>query len=273
MIILENKDYQNACARLNILYKDARLIAVDKPAEMIVISSPKSIKGNPKDMGPSPTLADALLERFPLQEKLGQELRYGIVHRLDKDTSGVLLVAKTKDAFLFFQKQFKEHRVSKCYFGLVEGTLKQDEGVIKYKLARSHKDRRKQKAYLPQEETSSGARDALTSYIVQERFGKEYMLVKIFTQTGRKHQVRAHMASLGTPIAGDKLYGFKNQINPPGLLRQFLHAYSLTIPMFNKNGLEDLPKEELKQFISPLPKDLNAVLKYLRAHYANSRNN
>ena len=175
------------------------------------------------------------------------------VHRLDKDTSGILLVAKNDKALEFFQKQFKERKVEKKYLCLVVGNLKNKEGEIKTLLGRSPKDRRKQKVFLFGEPGALGKREAITNYKVLERF-KNYDLIEVEPKTGRKHQIRAHFSYLGHPIAGDKLYGFKNQLCPKGLKRQFLHASYLKIKM---------PDEKIKEFRLELPEDLKSVIIFL----------
>ena len=178
----------------------------------------------------------------------------GRVHRLDKDTSGVFLTAKNQETLDFLQKQFRERKVGKKYLALVAGHLKNKEGRIETLLGRSPQDRRKQKIFLPHEPGAKGKRDAVTDYSVTERF-KDYDLAEVRPKTGRKHQIRAHMAYLGHPIAGDKLYGFKNQPLPKGLKRQFLHAASLKIM---------LPDGKTKEFKSPLPNDLKTCLQKLK---------
>lgn len=176
------------------------------------------------------------------------------VHRLDKDTSGVLLVAKNEKALKFLQNEFKQRKVEKKYIALVVGTIKEERGIIETLLGRSLKDRRKQKVYLPYEPKASGKREAISEYKVLKRY-KQFTLVEVLPKTGRKHQIRAHMAYIGHPVAGDKLYGFKNQPIPPGLTRQFLHASCIKIR---------LPGGQIKKFISPLPKDLKMVLSQLQ---------
>ncbi|MFH1841299.1 MAG: RluA family pseudouridine synthase [Candidatus Nealsonbacteria bacterium] len=175
------------------------------------------------------------------------------VHRLDKDTSGILLAAKNDKALEFLQKQFKEREVKKRYMALVEGNLKDEKGTIETLVGRSQKDRRKQKAYLPNEPSSAGKRKAVTKYKVLQRF-KSYDLIEVEPQTGRKHQIRCHLSYINHPIAGDKLYGFKNQKNPKGLTRQFLHASYLKII---------LPDGKEKEFRSDLPEDLKKILNQL----------
>ena len=172
------------------------------------------------------------------------------IHRLDKDTSGIFLVAKNEKALEFFQKQFQERKVEKKYLALVVGNLKNKEGEIKTLLGRSPKDPRKQKVYLPHEPQNEGKREAVTRYKVLQRF-KDYDLIEVKPETGRKHQIRAHFTYLGHPVAGDKLYGFKGQVCPKGLKRQFLHASYLKIEL--SNG-------EIKEFQSELPNELKTKL-------------
>ncbi|MBI2625347.1 MAG: RluA family pseudouridine synthase [Candidatus Nealsonbacteria bacterium] len=176
------------------------------------------------------------------------------IHRLDKDTSGIFLVAKNDRTLEFLQKQFQGRTVEKKYIALVVGNVKNDKGIIETLLGRSPKDRRKQKVYFQGEPLSEGKREAKTLYKVLQKF-QNYDLLEIEPKTGRKHQIRAHLAYLGHPIAGDKLYGFKNQPFPPGLCRQFLHASFLRIK---------LPSGEIKEFNSNLPEDLKLCLKTLK---------
>ena len=171
-------------------------------------------------------------------------------HRLDKDTSGILLIAKNDKTLEFLQKQFQERKVKKKYIALVVGNLKKKEGTITTLLGRSPKDRRKQKVYLIGEPKTEGKRKAKTRYKVLERF-KDYTLIEVELQTGRIHQIRVHLAFLGHPVAGDKMYGFKNQPTPKGLKRQFLHASYLKI---------QLPNGKIKEFKSELAKDLKQCL-------------
>ncbi len=176
------------------------------------------------------------------------------VHRLDKDTSGVLLIAKNDKALDFLQEQFKERKVEKKYIALVVGHLKNEGGTIETLLGRAPGDRRKQKAYLPNEPGVDNKRAAITRYKLLQRF-KDYDLIEVEPKTGRKHQIRAHFVYLGHPIAGDRLYGFKNQPAPKGLERQFLHASYLKIK---------LPNGEKKEFRSELPADLKEIINNLK---------
>ena len=215
---------------MRVIYEDEYLQVLDKPAGIDVDNIPRRVH--------PPKFSEGKLRR---------------VHRLDKDTSGILLVAKNDKALEFFQKQFKERKVEKKYLCLVVGNLKNKEGEIKTLLGRSPKDRRKQKVFLPQEPGALGKREAITNYKVLERF-KNYDLIEVEPKTGRKHQIRAHFSYLGHPIAGDKLYGFKNQLCPKGLKRQFLHASYLKIKM---------PDEKIKEFRLELPEDLKSVIIFL----------
>lgn len=227
--------------KLRTIYEDNDLLVVDKPAGIIVFPE--------KETGEK-TLIDLLLENVPDLKRVGEPRRYGIVHRLDKDTSGILLVAKNSESLFFLQKQFKTKKVIKKYIALVFGNLKQDQGVVETLIGRSPKNRKKQKVYFPFEPESKGRRGAITKYKVLERF-KDFTLVEVIPETGRKHQVRAHFAYLGHPIVGDKMYGFKNQILPAGLKRQFLHASYLKIR---------LPDGKEQEFKSNLPEDLKKIL-------------
>ena len=212
-------------AGLNILFKNATLQVVDKPAGI-------DIEG-----------IQALLPAG-----------FTPAHRLDKDTSGVLLVAKNQETLNFLQQQFKERKVQKTYLCLVEGSMNQKEGTVETLLSRSPNDRRKQKVFLPGEPGAEGKREAITHYQIEEQY-EGYTFLKIQPKTGRKHQIRVHLAHLGHPIARDKLYGFKDRKIPQGLKRQFLHAYSLTLT---------LPDKTKETFISPLPQELQSVLDNLK---------
>ncbi len=173
------------------------------------------------------------------------------VHRLDKDTSGINLFAKNQEALIFFQKQFKNRKVEKRYTALAVGKVKENKGTIETLIGRSKKDGKKQKVYLFNEPGSlEGKRRAITEYKVIKRL-KDYTLLQVMPKTGRKHQIRCHMAYLGHPVAGDKVYGFKGQLCPKELLRHFLHASYIKIK---------LPNGEYKEFNSELPKDLEKCL-------------
>ena len=178
------------------------------------------------------------------------------VHRLDKDTSGIFLIAKNDETLESLQKQFKEREVKKKYLALVISNLKNKGGIIETLIGRSPKDKRKQKVYLPYEPNSQGKRKAITKYKVLQRF-KDYDLVEVRPETGRKHQIRCHLSYLGHPIVGDKMYGFKNQPCPERLSRQFLHASYIKI---------QLPDGKTKEFKSELPEDLKNIINELKIY-------
>jgi 23S rRNA pseudouridine1911/1915/1917 synthase len=190
------------------------------------------------------------------------ELNYFPVHRLDKETSGILLIAKNKETLEFFQKQFQERKVEKRYIALVIGEMKDNRGkerIIKTLIGRSQKDRRKQKVYFVHNPDSEGKREAITKYKILQKF-QNYTLIEVNIETGRKHQIRTHLAYLSYPIAGDKMYGFKNQSWLKELKRQFLHASYLKIK---------LPNNQIKEFKSELPEELKKVLKKLKKQNEN----
>ncbi|VVB55115.1 RNA pseudouridylate synthase [uncultured archaeon] len=220
---------------------------VDKPAEIVVFPEGQTLKSGEK------TLIDYLIEKYPELKKAGEAPRYGIVHRLDKDTSGLLLVAKSTEALLFLQKQFKNREVEKKYVCLVEGVINDQNGEIKTLIARSSKDPRKQHAYSEGERHPESAREAITEYKVLEKF-KDYTLLEVQIKTGRRHQIRCHFSYLKHPVAGDTLYAFKNSKIPEGLTRQFLHAQKLKI---------QLPDGKVTEFVSELPEDLKKVIEKL----------
>jgi len=239
---------------LKVIFEDRDLLVIDKPANLIVIPE--------GEIGKEKTLIDLLIEEYPGLKNTGNSPRYGIIHRLDKDTSGIILVAKNNDALIFFQKEFakisentgkNEKNVIKKYLALVIGEIKENEGFIDTLIGRSPKDRIKQKAYIIGEPGSFGKRTAQTNFRVLKRF-EGFTLLEVEPKTGRKHQIRTHLAYLSHPIAGDKLYGFKNQPLPKGLTRQFLHAAYLKIKM---------PSGDFKEFNSELPEELKNIIKGL----------
>lgn len=229
---------------LKILYENNDLLAVEKPAGIIVFPEGVAAKTNQK------TLIDVLVEKYPQLKDAGEPPRYGIVHRLDKDTSGVLLVAKATEALIFLQKQFINRRVEKKYTALVIGQIKEDKGQIKTLIGRAKNDKRKQKVYPLDDPNPKGKREAITEFKVIKRF-EQYTLLEVQIKTGRRHQIRCHLSYLKHPIAGDKMYGFKNQPTPDGLTRQFLHASYLKI---------QIPDGKTEEFKSDLPEDLQKVL-------------
>jgi len=218
-----------------VLYEDEDLLVVDKPAGVPVHPGP----GHPRG-----TLVNALLALCPQLREVGQELRPGIVHRLDKDTSGLLVVAKTPRAHRHLVEELKARRVHKVYLALVHGVPKAEEGVVVAPIGRHPKDRKRMAVV-------EGGREAETRYRVREAF-PHCALLEVEPVTGRTHQIRVHMAHVGHPVVGDPVYGRRS----PLVGRQFLHAHRL--------GLF-LPDGRWMEFVSPLPGDLEEALAAVRA--------
>lgn len=215
---------------LKIIYEDDDVVVVDKPAGLAV---------HPGAGRSSGTLVNALLFRLKRLASLGGELRPGVVHRLDKDTSGVMVVAKTDRAYLNLAKQFKSHTIKRKYIAFVKGVVEFDEGIVDAPIGR-HPTRRKDMAV----EFVKG-RPAVTRYKVIKRF-KDMTQLEITPQTGRTHQIRVHMSHLGHPLIGDRQYG-----GPAKLPRQALHAAYL--------GFTHPATGEPVEFQSPLPEDMRLL--------------
>jgi len=229
--------------KIKIIYQDKDLLVVDKPANMVVFKE----KEDQKDE----SLMNYLIKEYPELQKIGNFPRYGAIHRLDKETSGVLLIAKTNESLKYFQELFQKRKVKKEYWALCAGNFTEESGIIDTLIARSKAERIKQKAYsLYDFSARENGRRAITSFRVLKKF-QNYTLIKAFPKTGRKHQIRCHMAHIGHPIVGDKLYSFKNQQFPEELNRHFLHAKKLKLIM---------PEGETKIFISKLPDSLKKIL-------------
>ena len=224
---------------LDIVYEDNDLIVVDKPSGMVV---------HPASGHRSGTLVNAVLAHDPKMTGVGGERRPGIVHRLDKDTSGLIVIAKNDFAHRFLQAQFKERTVEKSYLALVYGVPPSPKGRVETAIGRDKKFRKRMAVY---HEKSSRARFAITRYSTLECF-QEFTLLEIKPITGRTHQIRVHMSYLGCPIVGDSLYGSRRTVKESyGLERQFLHAARLQIA---------IPNGGSRDFTSPLPLDLETVL-------------
>ena len=227
---------------LTIVYEDADLVVVDKPKGMVVHPAP----GNPDG-----TLVNALLYHCAGQlSGIGGAIRPGIVHRIDKDTSGLLVVAKNDAAHQALSEQMRVHSIHRVYHAVVYGNLKEDEGTVETYLGRDPRDRKKI-AVVPQ--TATGARYACTGWQVLERFGN-FTYIACRLKTGRTHQIRVHMASLGHPLAGDAVYGPRSCIQK--LCGQCLHAKEL--------GFHHPSSGAWMQFDAPLPPYFTAFLDRLR---------
>ncbi|MFA6097534.1 MAG: RluA family pseudouridine synthase [Candidatus Paceibacterota bacterium] len=229
--------------KINIIYEDSNVVVLDKPAG-IPVHEASSYKGA--------TVVDFLVEHFPGIKDIGEDkTRPGIVHRLDKDTSGVLISAKNNDAFQFLKNQFKNRLVQKTYTALVYGSVPDDHGAIDLSIGRSRSNPKMQTAIDSKKKTDIKAREALTIYNVKKRF-KDYTLLEAIPKTGRMHQIRVHLKALGFPIAGDKKYFSKKYAKiEPKPERQFLHAGKLEI---------ELPALGKKTFTSEIPEDLAEFL-------------
>ncbi len=224
---------------LDIVFENKDLLIINKPAGMVVHPAVGHFTG---------TLANAALWHDPDLEGVGGEKRPGIVHRLDKDTSGLIVVAKNDSAHQWLQDQFKERTVSKTYLALVDGRPPTPNGRIDAPIGRDPSHRQKMAVT-----SESRGRPSVTEYFTKETF-PQHTLVEAHLLTGRTHQIRVHLAFVGCPVAGDTVYGRKKVTL--GLTRQFLHAFQLKIR---------LPGEtEPRMFEAPLPEELQTCLDDLR---------
>lgn len=233
---------------LDVVYEDDALAVIDKPAGMIVHAGAGSRSG---------TLVNALLHRFGALSGVGGELRPGIVHRLDKDTSGLIVVAKNDLAHRRLAQQFSRREVKKTYIALVHGWMKQERGTITSAIARDRIRRTRMTT------RSRGGREAVSHWQVlrriASRFGK-FALLELKIDTGRTHQIRVHLASLGHPVLGDGLYGAPRELKDRSgrklaLERNFLHAAAIEF-------MHPLTGAPLR-LSRPLPPELQACLRYL----------
>ncbi len=234
-----------------VIYEDNHTLVINKPIGIMV---------HPDERQEEETVADWFKENYNVKG-VGEETREGIVHRLDRNTSGVFLLAKDKIAYTSFKKQFKDHTARKVYRAIVEGNLKNDTGMISAPLARAKSDFRKRTIVdLFSGDSRGEEREAITRYKVLARSktedGKTFTYVECYPLTGRTHQIRAHFRGIRHPIIGDDLYGSEaGKLLAP---RSMLHAYSLTI---------EIPGEKegkvSKTFTAEVPKDMEKVLKKL----------
>ena len=221
---------------LDLVYQDEEVAVVDKPAGLPVHPGP----GHPDG-----TLVNGLLALCPDIQGIGGDIRPGIVHRLDKDTSGLMAVAKTHAAHQSLSEQLKSRRVTKGYLALATGKVMPAEGLIDVPIARDSRNRKRMSV-------TAGGRESRTRYRTLEN-PSGHTLLELDLETGRTHQIRVHLAYLGYPLLGDDTYGRSS----PLLARQFLHAHHL--------GFEHPGSGEWMDFHSGLPDDLAAVLEYLGA--------
>ncbi len=224
---------------LDIVYEDDNMLVVNKPAGMVVHPSAGHTDG---------TLVHAALAHTPEMEGIGGELRPGIVHRLDKDTSGLILIAKNDRSMRWLQDRFRLREVSKIYLALVDGRPPTPEGRIEAAIARDPSHRKKMAVVSPDR-----GREAVTEYRTLEEFDG-FTLLEAHPLTGRTHQIRLHMAFIGCPISGDQVYGHRK--SSLEISRHFLHAGRITLRLLGETAE--------RTFEAPLPDDLEAVLAVLR---------
>lgn len=222
---------------LNIVYEDSDLLVVNKPVGLVV---------HPAHGHYSGTLVNGLLAHCKDLSGINGMLRPGIVHRIDKDTSGLLMIAKNDLAHQHLAAQLKEHSIKRAYYALVQGVISEPAGLVDAPIGRHETDRKKMAV------TFKNSKEARTHYYVKERFAR-HTFIECRLETGRTHQIRVHMSYLGYPLVGDPLYGTrKNNLDFPG---QALHAYALGF-IHPRTG------EEL-YFEAPLPEHFQTVLKNL----------
>ena len=235
---------------LNILYEDSSIVVIDKPSGMVV---------HPAYGNPSGTLVNALLHHCKDLAGINGILRPGIVHRLDKGTSGVMVVAKDDEAYRHLTKQFKNRTVEKVYLAIVYGRFNQDEGSIDSAIGRHPSERKRMST-----KTKKG-RPAITLWKVIERLDG-FTLLEILPRTGRTHQIRVHLSSMGHPLLGDPLYGRKGR---PGAIRD-----SILRECLKKMNRQSLHAQRLEfnhprtgeriEFVSPIPQDMSNLLSFLQ---------
>ncbi|EOD01296.1 Ribosomal large subunit pseudouridine synthase D [Caldisalinibacter kiritimatiensis] len=223
---------------INIVYEDNDVAVVNKPQGMVVHPAPGNYSG---------TLVNALLYYLENLSSINGVIRPGIVHRIDKDTSGLLMIAKNDNAHIKLSEQLKEHNITRIYYTLVKGNITEDKGTINAPIGR-HPVERKRMAV-----TDKNSKDAITHFQVLERF-IDYTLLKVKLETGRTHQIRVHMSYINHPVVGDPVYGSKN--NKFNLNGQLLHAKVI--------GFKHPRTGEYMEFDSELPEHFVKVLNVLR---------
>lgn len=231
---------------LEVLFEDEHLLVLNKPAGIVVHPAPGNWTG---------TLVNALLHHFQTSggtvSTIGGKERPGLVHRLDKETSGVMVIAKTDQAHRHLSAQFKHHTITRVYEALIFGVPKKGHGLIELAIGRDSKERKKFSA------RTSRPKESVTEYKVERRFGKSAAHVLLYPRTGRTHQLRVHLTSLGHPILGDPTYGGRKvcAIDEIEVRRVMLHARTL--------GFQHPSTGELQEYMRPSPPDMHEVMQAL----------
>ncbi len=232
--------------KIKVLYEDSNILAIDKPSGISV---------HPDGRSKEKTITDWVIKNYPKMKNVGESLgeikRPGIVHRLDRETSGVMLLAKNQKAFEFFKNQFVNREIKKTYHAIVSGSVRLDRGVVNKPIGRSPRDFRR---YLAGRGARGEMREAITEYKVLKRFELshiKYTYLEIHPKTGRTHQIRVHMKFLNHPIVCDSLYNPDNPC-PKGITRLALHAKLIEF--------KDM-KGKLVKIESKLPKEFGKVVK------------
>lgn len=223
---------------LNIIYEDEDIVIINKEQGMVVHPAPGNYTG---------TLVNALLYGIKNLSSINGVIRPGIIHRLDKDTSGIIMVAKNDESHKYLSEQLKNRNVKREYIAIVHGVLNKKEGVINAPIGRDPRDRKKMTVI------NTNSKEAITHYKVIEEFQK-YSLLKANLETGRTHQIRVHMAYINHPIVGDGTYS--NNSNKFNINKQLLHAIKL--------GFNHPRTKEYMEFETEIPENFNEVLKTLR---------
>jgi len=227
--------------RIKIIYEDKDILAIDKPAGYL---------SHPDEKSEGPSVSEWFVKNYPKSKSAGEEGRAGVVHRLDKDTSGVMLLAKTDVAHVYLKAQFEGREISKTYLAITHGVVKDDQGMIDRPIGRSSHDARLRRTG---NDADGIQRNALTYYKVLERF-KNYTFLEVHPKSGRTHQVRVHLKSIGKPILCDLLYAPGKECMPE-MGRQSLHAAAIEFVM---------PGSGKKKLEAPLPDDFKKTLEKLR---------
>lgn len=230
---------------LDIIWEDEHIIVVNKPPGMVVYPAAGNRRG---------TLMNALVSKCTIFTSAGAPLRPGVVHRLDKETSGAMVIAKDDLSYHNLVKQFKHREIEKYYLALISGNLKKEKGEINTAIGRSISDRKKMST-----RTKKG-KEALTRFEVLERFSSA-TLARIRIITGRTHQIRVHFASIGNPVLGDSTYGKKTSLRIGNrtfpFRRQMLHSHTIKL-RHPVNG-------DIMEFTAPIPEDMEKAIKELRS--------